>query len=170
MAEKSVLTESMEDYLEAILALERLHKVARAKDIAERLKVKRGTVTGALKSLAEKGLINYTPYSYITLTPKGSEIAIEINRRHQVIRNFLTKVLKIPLETAETTACRMEHVVEGVVLDRLVCFIDFIHQCPRAGSDLLRSFIGFCESGELKWDECETCLDGCKKRFHAQKD
>ena len=68
----------MEDYLEAILALERLHKVARAKDIAERLKVKRGTVTGALKSLAEKGMINYTPYSYITLTPKGSEIASEI--------------------------------------------------------------------------------------------
>ncbi len=170
MAEKPVLTESMEDYLEAILALERLHKVARAKDIAERLAVKRGTVTGALKSLAERGLINYTPYSYITLTPQGSAIASEISRRHQVIRNFLTEVLRIPLETAETTACRMEHVVEGMVLSRLVCFIDFIHQCPRAGNDLLRSFISFCESGKLKWDECETCLDGCKDRFQARKD
>ena len=48
MSEKPLLTESMEDYLEAILALERLHKVARAKDIAERMEVKRGTVTGAL--------------------------------------------------------------------------------------------------------------------------
>jgi len=170
MAEKSDLTESMEDYLEAILALERLHKVARAKDIADRLAVKRGTVTGALKSLAEKGLINYAPYSYITLTPEGTTIASEISRRHQVIRNFLTEVLRIPLETAETTACRMEHVVEGMVLSRLVCFIDFIHQCPRAGNDLLRSFINFCESGKLQWNECETCIDDCKERFQVPKD
>ena len=169
MVAKPILTESMEDYLEAILALEQRHKVARAKDIAERLQVKRGTVTGALKSLAEKGLINYSPYSYITLTSKGSAIALEISRRHQVIRDFLTEVLKIPAETAETTACRMEHVVEGMVLNRLVCFIDFIHQCPRAGNDLLSSFISYCESGKLKWDECETCIDTCKERFHTQK-
>ena len=162
---KPVLTESMEDYLEAILALERRHKVARAKDIADRLHVQRGTVTGALKTLAEKELINYAPYSYVTLTPKGAAIASEIRRRHQVIRNFLTEVLRIPPETAETTACRMEHVVEGVVLDRLVCFIEFIQQCPRAGNDLLRSFISFCESGRLRREECETCLDDCKERF-----
>ena len=166
MSEKPLLTESMEDYLEAILALERLHKVARAKDIAERMEVKRGTVTGALKSLAEKGLINYTPYSFITLTDEGLAIANEIDRRHQVIRNFLTEVLKIPPETAETTACRLEHGVEGMVLDRLVCFIDFMHQCPRAGNDLLRSFISYCESGQLQWNDCEACLDDCRDRFH----
>lgn len=170
MTELPNLTESMEDYLEAILALERTHKVARAKDIAERLQVKRGTVTGALKALAEKGLINYAPYSFITLTPQGAAVAKEINRRHQVIRNFLTEVLRIPPETAETTACRMEHVVEGVVLNRLVCFIDFMHQCPRAGNDLLRAFIRYCESGELKWSQCETCIDDCKERFQMKKD
>ena len=169
MIEKRDLTESMEDYLEAILALERTHKVARAKDIAERLQVQRGTVTGALKALAEKGLINYAPYSYITLTPQGSAVAREINRRHQVIRNFLTEVLRIPPETAETTACRMEHVVQGMVLDRLVCFIDFMHQCPRAGTDLLRAFIRYCESGELQWSQCDTCIDNCKERFQNPK-
>jgi len=169
VAEKPSLTESMEDYLEAILALERSNKVARAKDIAERLQVQRGTVTGALKTLAERGLINYAPYSFITLTPQGSAVAREINRRHQVIRNFLTEVLRIPPETAETTACRMEHVVEGMVLDRLVCFIDFMHQCPRAGNDLLRAFIRYCESGELRWDECGNCIDNCKERFQSQK-
>ena len=169
MTDKRALTESMEDYLEAILALERTHKVARAKDIAERLQVQRGTVTGALKALAEKGLINYAPYSYITLTPQGNAVAREISRRHQVIRNFLTEVLRIPPETAETTACRMEHVVEGMVLDRLVCFIDFMHQCPRAGTDLLRAFIRYCESGELQWNQCGTCIDNCKERFQNPK-
>ena len=169
MPKKNVLTESMEDYLEAIWALERRHDTARAKDIAERLGVQRGTVTGALKTLEEKGLINYAPYSHITLTPQGAEIAGEINRRHKVIRNFLTEVLRIAPEAAESTACRMEHVVEGTVLDRLVCFIDFIHQCPRAGNDLLRSFTRYCESGQLDWDDCQTCLDDCKERFHSQQ-
>jgi DtxR family Mn-dependent transcriptional regulator len=170
MAEKLPLTESMEDYLETILDLERTHKVARAKDIAERLQVQRGTVTGALKTLAEKGLINYAPYSFITLTTQGAALAKEIDRRHQVIRNFLTEVLRIPSETAEATACRMEHVVEGVVLNRLVCFIDFMHLCPRAGNDLLHAFIRYCESGELQWNHCETCIDECKERFQTKND
>ena len=170
MIEKRPLTESMEDYLEVILDLERTHKVARAKDIAERLQVQRGTVTGALKALAEKGLINYAPYSFITLTPRGTAVAREISRRHQVIRNFLTEVLRIPPETAETTACRMEHVVEGMVLDRLVCFIDFMQQCPRAGTDLLGAFIHYCESGELQRKHCGTCIDDCKERFRSRKE
>ena len=169
MTEKPPLSESMEDYLEAILALERRHKAARAKDIAERLAVKRGTVTGALKTLADKGLINYAPYSYVTLTTKGAAIAADIHRRHQMIRNFLTEVLRIPAETAEATACRMEHVVDGMVLDRLVCFIDFIRQCPRAGNDFLNMFIRYCESGKLQWDKCEACLDGCKERLEGNE-
>ena len=115
-------------------------------------------------------MINYAPYSFITLTTQGAALAKEIDRRHQVIRNFLTEVLRIPSETAEATACRMEHVVEGVVLNRLVCFIDFMHLCPRAGNDLLRAFIRYCESGELQWNHCETCIDECKERFQTKND
>jgi DtxR family Mn-dependent transcriptional regulator len=66
------LSENLEDYLETILELEKTQKVARVKDIAEMRGVLRGSVTGALKSLAEKGLINYEPYSFITLTRKGT--------------------------------------------------------------------------------------------------
>jgi DNA-binding MarR family transcriptional regulator len=86
------LSESLEDYLETILALEQTYKVARVKDIAQKLGVLRGSVTGALKSLAEKELIHYEPYSFITLTRKGASIAREITRRHAVIKNFLKNV------------------------------------------------------------------------------
>ena len=41
------LTESMENYLEVILELEKTNKVARAKDIADKLQIQRGSVTGA---------------------------------------------------------------------------------------------------------------------------
>ncbi|MDH3955606.1 MAG: metal-dependent transcriptional regulator, partial [Desulfobacteraceae bacterium] len=93
MTSKTGLSESLEDYLEIILDLEKSNKVARAKDIAEKMGVLRGSVTGALKNLAQKGLINYEPYSFITLTQKGSAIAKEITRRHNVIKAFLQNVL-----------------------------------------------------------------------------
>jgi DtxR family Mn-dependent transcriptional regulator len=86
---KTRLSDSLEDYLEIILALEKSNKVARVKDIAGEMGVLRGSVSSALKKLGEKGLIKYEPYSFITLTPQGAAIAREISRRHEVIKDFL---------------------------------------------------------------------------------
>jgi len=164
VAEKRAeLTESMENYLEVILDLETTHKVARAKDIADRLKVQRGSVTGALKTLQKKGFINYEPYSYITLSPTGKKVAKEISRRHQIIEDFLTSVLRIDPETASETACRMEHAIDETTLKRLVCFIDYLHLCPRAGQDWLKSFINYCESGDIDTDKCRECVAVCQE-------
>ena len=91
----SELSESLQGYLEVILELEGLKKVARAKDIADRLDIQRGSVTAALKSLEEKGLIHYQPYSFITLTDSGKTVAEEIAHRHRVLKDFLLNVLQI---------------------------------------------------------------------------
>lgn len=53
------LTSVMEDYLETIFNLEIDKKVVRVKDIAGRLKVKMPSVTSMLKTLSERGLVNY---------------------------------------------------------------------------------------------------------------
>ena len=107
--EELELSESLEDYLETILELQISNTVARSKDIAERLDIKRGSVTGMLKKLASQELINYEPYGYVTLTPKGEKIAKEITTRHNVFRHFLFKYVGLDEQTAEETACRMEH-------------------------------------------------------------
>ena len=109
MKKNIVLSESLEDYLEVIFELEKIHKVARVKDIAEKMGVQRGSVSGTLKSLKQKKLINYRPYSFITLTKQGKKLAEEICRRHQVIKNFLQCVLLLDESKAEENACRMEH-------------------------------------------------------------
>ena len=156
------LTESAQSYLEVILDLETTQKVARAKDIAERLNVQRGSVSGALKSLEEKGLINYQPYSFITLTEVGKEFAKEIAYRHTVLKDFLLNVLQIDEETADTTACRMEHVIDKKTVERLVCFIEYINTCPRAGKDWLESFINFCKTDEKSRQKCQNCINELK--------
>jgi DtxR family Mn-dependent transcriptional regulator len=162
---KNELTESMENYLEAILELESANKVARAKDIADKLHIQRGSVTGALKMLRKKGLINYQPYSFITLSESGKKIAKDITYRHKVIEEFLTSVLRIDPDIASAAACRMEHAIDSDTLKRLVCFIDYLKLCPRAGKDWLESFINYCSSGDIDRNKCRTCLDDCIESF-----
>ncbi len=77
------LSASLEDYLEAIFQIVRDKQAARAKDISERLKVRRSSVTGALHALADRELINYAPYDLITLTDKGKIVAQAVVRRHE---------------------------------------------------------------------------------------
>ena len=158
MMENNALSESLEDYLEAILELEEASKVARAKDIADKIGVQRGSVTGALKILEEKALINYQPYSFITLTDKGRAIAAQISNRHAVLKDFLLRVLQFDEESAEQTACRMEHAVDEKAMQRFVRFIGFIDSCPRAGKDLIERFTGECSDNVPENKRCRECL------------
>ncbi len=157
MTENYTLSESLEDYLEVILELEEASKVARAKDIADKLGVQRGSVTGALKILEEKALINYQPYSFITLTDKGRAIAVEISNRHAILKDFLSRVLQFDEESAEQTACRMEHAVDEKAMQRFVRFIAFMDSCPRAGSELIEKFTGRCSDSAPKKKRCSDC-------------
>ena len=88
MENKERLSASQEDYLEAIFHIISEKQAVRAKDIALRLKVKNASVTGALRILAGKGLVNYAPYDVISLTAEGKRIAEDIIRRHEVLHNF----------------------------------------------------------------------------------
>ena len=159
------LSESLEDYLETILLIETRNKVARVKDIAEHMGVLRGAVTQALKKLSHKDLINYEPYSFITLTKEGKKIADEILRRHNVIKDFLQCVLLIDEKKAEENACRMEHSMDKIAINRLVQFIDYIYKCPRTGEDWISNFNTFFTQNKIAEANCPECLDDCLKRY-----
>lgn len=122
--EGEALSASLEDYLEAILQLERVSRVARVSEIAGQLGVSRPSVTGALKSLGARRLVTHARYGHVTLTQEGERIAAEVERRHLAIRDFLTGVLEIPEERAEITACRMEHVLEPEILAYFVAYAE----------------------------------------------
>ena len=121
-ADVEPLSASLEDYLEAILQVERVSRVARVSEIAEQLGVSRPSVTGALKALCARGLVSHAPYAHVTLTEEGKGIAAEVERRHLLIRDFLTEVLGLPMEKAESTACKLEHILEPDVLAHFVAY------------------------------------------------
>jgi len=103
------LTESLEMYLKSIYLIAQKKGAARVKDIALDLGVINASVTGALKQLAKKELINYAPYDLVTLTPKGTSIALSIINKYKTLREFFIMVLGIDPELAEEEACKMEH-------------------------------------------------------------
>ncbi len=132
MPNSMALSQSLEDYLETIFHLIQEGKVARVKDVAARLNVQMPSVTGAVRSLVKRGLVDHDPYSYITLTAKGEAIARDMVRRHEVLTHFLATFLGLEPDVAERNACSVEHAIEAVVLDRLVEFIEHTEAAPDA--------------------------------------
>ena len=141
------LTSVMEDYLEAIFQLDEDKKVVRVKDIAKRMDVKMPSVSSMLKALNSRGLVNYEKYEYVELTKAGANIGKEMQRRHDILRQFLVKILMIDPEVADQEACSMEHALSTETLDRLVAYMNFIQSCPESGESWLQYFKEFVSDG-----------------------
>ena len=134
MADKNGLSASLEDYLEAIYQVIQEKHSARAKDVADRLAVAAPSVTNALHALKERDLVNHAPYDLITLTTEGNRIAKQVVHRHEVLKTFFTHVLSVEDGIAEDCACKMEHVVPDIVLERFVEYIRFEERCQMGGT------------------------------------
>ncbi len=167
-AAADTLSASMENYLETIFVLIREVAVARSRDIAERLKVQRSSVTGALQALKERGLVNYEPYGYVTLTETGSAVACKVLRRHEALRDFFVNVLSIDRDEADEAACRMEHGISKNIVNRLLDFAEFVETCPRAGAKWIHGFGYHCSEGGHEPGACESCITLCLRDVKNQ--
>lgn len=112
-----VIQESGEDYLETILTLYRKQGYVRSTDIANALDYTKASISRAMKILKENDFIYMDANKMIFLTEKGEKKALEIYERHQVLRRFLTEILHVDAETAESDACRIEHVVSDITFE-----------------------------------------------------
>lgn len=148
------ITSTMEDYLEIIFQLNKEKGGIRVKNIAKKMGVKMPTVTNMLKTLSDKGLVDYEKHEYLELTKEGLNIGREIEKKHNVISSFLTDILKIDPETADEEACKMEHGMSPETLSRLTKFITFVQACPRTGENWLNYFDEYCQDG-LKPEKCK---------------
>ena len=153
------LSASLEDYLEVIYHLIAEKQAARVKDISKRLKVNYSSVTGALKALSERKLVNYAPYALVTLTPKGEVLAKDVIRRHETLRDFFIKVLTVEEKHADEAACEMEHAVSPQIVERFVQFVEFVEICPRGGTKWIKGFGYHCDH-DGTMESCEKCVSG----------
>ena len=149
------LTSVMEDYLETIFELDKKKRAVRVKDIAKQMDVKMPTVSSMLKTLNKRGLVNYEKYEYIELTKSGAKVGKEMQRRHKILYQFLSDILRIDTAIADEEACKMEHSLSPATLDRLTDFMEFIQSCPRTGANWLQYFEEYRKQGR-KPDICQV--------------
>lgn len=124
------LTSALEDYLETVYQLVKSRHVARVRDIARARDVRSGSVTPAMKRLADLGLVRYVQREYIDLTPEGEKTARRIYARHQTLARFFEEVLGVPRDVALSDACAMEHSLSDQGMDHLVKLLEYLRNCP----------------------------------------
>ena len=112
------MTQSLEDYLEAIYMLIADGRPAQVRDVARLLDVKMPSVVKAIHELKKLELVTQKPYSPIELTPKGERVAKHVLGRHTLLRKFLM-MLGVSQKNADKDACLMEHILSAETLDKI---------------------------------------------------
>ena len=101
---------SGEDYLEAILMLQKKNGMVRSIDLARHMSFRKPSISHAVGVLKNGGFLTVDDDGFLHLTAIGREVAEKIYERHQFFTEQLV-VAGVDLETAEQDACRIEHAI-----------------------------------------------------------
>jgi DtxR family Mn-dependent transcriptional regulator len=127
-------SESVDNYLKAILALSGFEEGARSdvpaaaaprrvasNALASQLGVAAASVTNMLQKLAGAAdpLVEYERHRGVLLSPAGRRRALEVLRHHRLIETFLYKVLDYPIEEIHDEAERLEHFISERFEERI---------------------------------------------------
>ena len=115
---KQSLYASGEDYLEAILVLQKQKGMVRSVDVARHMDVSKPSVCHAVATLKNGGFLTMDDGFFLHLTNIGREVAEQIYEKHRFFTERLIAAGVDP-ETAEADACRIEHVISDESFERL---------------------------------------------------
>jgi DtxR family Mn-dependent transcriptional regulator len=132
-------TPSEENYIECLYRCS-LQGPVRPSVLAEKLGVKRPSVTRAMAGLAKKGLVEHERYGAIELTEAGHAVGREIVRRDDCLTALLVDVLGMSQEHADPEVHRLEHLLSGDLLVRLEALVEAA-QSSKAFLTKLRALI-----------------------------
>jgi Mn-dependent DtxR family transcriptional regulator len=112
------LRASGEDYLEAILMLQKKLGMVRSVDVARHMDVSKPSVCHAVATLRDDGFLTMDEDYSLHLTDVGREVAEKIYERHCFFTEQLIAAGVDP-KTAEADACRIEHLISDESFQRL---------------------------------------------------
>jgi len=126
----SALTPALEDYLEAIYVLQKVKEMVKVVDIANHLQVTMPSVTGGIRRLAALEYVVYEKWHHVELTDKGERVARRVNRRHEELYTFYHEILGADKNLAEKSACKVEHVLEPCIIERITYLTRWMQSLP----------------------------------------
>ena len=109
---------SGEDYLEAVLVLQRKQGMVRSVDLARHMGFSKPSISHAVGILKNGGFLTVDEDGFLHLTVIGQEIAEKIYERHLFFTEQLVAA-GVDQETAEQEACRMKHAISDTSFRKL---------------------------------------------------
>jgi DtxR family Mn-dependent transcriptional regulator len=92
--------------------------------LAEALDVQVVSVNQMVRKLEEEGLVSYKPYKGVSFSETGAAHARSFLRSRRLWETFFVEHLGYSPAEADALACRMEHVTEEGMTERLSRFLD----------------------------------------------
>ena len=123
MEKKRHTTASGEDYLEAILVLQKKMGMVRSVDVARHLDFSKPSVCHAVATLRDGGFLLMDEDNFLHLTDAGCEVAEQVYEKHRFFTQRLIAAGVDP-KTAEADACRIEHVISEESFQRLKAAVE----------------------------------------------
>ena len=123
-----MITARIEDYLEELFLLESTGKSVTVTELAERLKITKGTVTATVQKLVDLELVEHVRYGNLHLTEAGRLKGMITFRRHEGFRAFFHELLGLDREKSSEMACSMEHYVDNTTEERLYALLEYFRK------------------------------------------
>ena len=114
---------SGEDYLEAVLILQKKQGMVRSIDLARHMGFSKPSISHAVGVLRDGGFLTMDEDGFLHLTEDGREVAEKIYERHQFFTEQLVAV-GVNRETAERDACRIEHAISEEAFQKLKASVE----------------------------------------------
>lgn len=122
-----MLTKNEEDYLKALYHLQFEQKLGKVsgRTLATLLDVSSASVSGMLKKLKAKGLVEYEKYGKLSLNTGGLEAAISLIRKHRLWETFLHNHMNFSWDEVHEVAEQLEHIQSKKLILELERFLEF---------------------------------------------
>ncbi|MGQ1946720.1 metal-dependent transcriptional regulator [Geofilum sp. OHC36d9] len=116
---------STENFIKTMFSQTQITKPdTRPGTLAKILNISNAAATDMARKLSTKGLVNYTKYKELSLTPKGEQMAVSIIRKHRIWETFLHKTLKLSLHEIHREAEILEHLTSDFLIDKIYEFLE----------------------------------------------
>ena len=152
--DENEITHSAAHHLMAVHELRQRHGYARVSDIAQHLKITKGSVSSAMKHLKERGYIQEDHNRFLELTEHGLQVVWETEATRLTVKKFLSDALGMDDDDAEIDACKVEHLISTEARSRLVGFLRFLFSEDPVSEQFLDTFRAAFRGSSLQ------CKDG----------
>ena len=144
----------VEDYLEAILAMEIEKGKATVTELARRVGVSKATVVATCRKLMDAAMLEHEQYGDLRLTEEGRSRALQVYRRHEHLTYLFSELLGIERFRAQEIACVMEHELDHSAEHRLLGLVDYIARARREKQAWVQELSQSMEAMEQKEELC----------------